>query len=324
MLVVSDDKGLSWRCLDELRPGEYVATQYGSNLWSALPARFDDFHPSPRLPSQTAVWIPTEMTAGLAFLLGAYAAGGCTAGDSRIVITNSQPVVRHRVASTWRSVFGIEPGSEQPDSSYPQVFAHSKVIRDFFEYLGCGRHPSRMRIPDAILRSPRDMVLAFLQGLTLDADVAKIDETPTWVVCLDSSGLVDDLQAVLTNLGVVHNRTSDEVRVVGAQARRLTQLVPFMEPAKATRARSLLLTAPARRTADVVPGISSHELNRLIPCGEGHHAAPALLGTPHVSWEMLDRVSQIPGVELPEWLQRVLVDNLHFSRVESVSDEGER
>ncbi|MGH8902171.1 MAG: hypothetical protein ACRDYA_10930 [Egibacteraceae bacterium] len=360
VLVASESGELIWRRLDELQPGEYAATQYGSNLWSALPARFNDFHPGPRHMSQTAVEIPTEMTVGLAFLLGAYTAGGCTVGDSRIAIANSQPAVRHRVAGTWRSVFGIESGYEQPDSSYPQVFVHSKVIREFFEYLGCGRHPSLMRIPDAILRSPRDMVLAFLQGLTLDADVARIDQMPTWVICLDSLGLVDDLQAVLTNLGVVHNRTSNEVRVAGAQARRLTQLVPFMEPAKATRARSLLLTALGKRTTDVVPGISPHELHALIPRGSGHGSAYAFLRegvrgdapdarsgvrgdapdarsgvrgdapdmcdirTPHVSWDMLDRVSEIPGVELPEWLQRVLVDNLHFSKVDSVTDEGER
>ena len=49
------------------------------------------------------------------------------------------------------------------------------------------------------------MVLAFLQGLALDAYVT-VATAPKWAICLDSPTLLDDLQAVLTNLGVVHWR----------------------------------------------------------------------------------------------------------------------
>ena len=31
---------------------------------------------------------------------------------------------------------------------------------------------------------------------------------PKWAICLDSPGLLDDLQAVLANLGIVHGRNS--------------------------------------------------------------------------------------------------------------------
>src|SRR6202021_2946745 len=37
-----------------------------------------------------------------------------------------------------------------------------------------------------------------------------------------------------------------------------------------------------------------------------------------------ERVARIDGVVLPEWLQQVLDDGLHFSPVESVVDAGER
>jgi intein/homing endonuclease len=334
VLVASQGCGLIWRSLGELRPGEYVATQYGSNLWSTLPARFDDFHSGQGQTSPEAVEIPTEMTAEFAFLLGAYATGGRIAANNRIVMTHSQPAVLHGVVSAWRSVFGMEPESEPLDRSCPQMIFRSRAVREFFEYLGCGRRASRMRIPDAILRSPRDMVLAFLRGLTLGADVVEIDQKPTWVFCLDSSGLIDDLQAVLTNLGVVHDRTDDKVYVAGAQARRLAQLVPFIESDKAIRARSLLLSPPDHCTTDIVPGMSARALYELIPQRGGHRRAFAFLcesgqgdtsdSADPVSWAILDRVSQIPGVELPEWLHGVLVDNLHFSPVQSITDDGER
>ena len=51
------------------------------------------------------------------------------------------------------------------------------------------------------------MVLAFLQGLALDAYVT-VSTAPKWAICLDSPALLDDLQSVLTNLGVVHSRVS--------------------------------------------------------------------------------------------------------------------
>src|SRR5205085_6005386 len=73
LLTCSSD-GLAWRRLDELQPGEFVATQYGDDVWSSTPARFEDFVPSPMYGSQKTVSIPAELDERLAFFLGAYAA----------------------------------------------------------------------------------------------------------------------------------------------------------------------------------------------------------------------------------------------------------
>jgi hypothetical protein len=108
------------------------------------------------------------------------------------------------------------------------------------------------------------MVLAFLQGLSLDA-YTTVATAPKWAICLDSRGLLDDLQAVLTNLGIVQGRvrklnrsngkTYDEVYATGEHAQRLVELVPFLEAHKRGRAEKLLaLRFDARNTADVVPG----------------------------------------------------------------------
>ena len=85
----------------------------------------------------------------------------------------------------------------------------SKTFVEFLEYLGCGARASEKRIPDAVLRSPRPMVLSFLQGLALDAYVT-VRSAPKWAICVDSPALLDDLQAVLTNLGIVHRRFNSE------------------------------------------------------------------------------------------------------------------
>ena len=218
----------------------------------------------------------------------------------------------------------------------PGVVVSSKTLVEFLEYLGCGARASEKRIPDAVLRSPREMVLAFLQGLALDAYVTT-SSMPKWAICVDSPALLDDLQAVLTNLGVVHSRISkfnkeysktyDEVYATGEHAQRLAWLVPFLEPEKAARACQLasLEINGDRNNADVVPGVDGRTLFDLLPAAgrsEFHFLRDPR--TNNVSRRALERVANVPGVVLPTWLRTVLDDELHFSPVTSVDDAGQR
>ena len=342
-LLVATKQGLQWRPLAELEVGDYVAQQYGSDLWSALPARFDDFAPTARYGNQKSVRIPGEMTDELAFLLGAFAAEGHIARPTHtVVITNSVESVLERVVAAWRSEFRVEARITREIGKCPGVVVNSKTIVEFLDHLGCGGRASEKRIPDTVLRSPRPMVLAFLQGLALDAYITT-GGMAKWAICLDAPKLLDDLQAVLTNLGVVHGRVSkfnpkygksyDEVYASGEQARRLVELVPFCEPEKAARAAKLAAMAFAQSTADVIPGITGPELYNAIPKGKsGRNGWSLRRGltflldprTKQVSRRTLERVAAISSVELPEWLRAVLRDNIHFSPVSSVDDAGQR
>ena len=342
-LLVSREGGFDWVATEDLAPGDWVAIQYGDNLWSPLPARFDDFVPSPRYGSQKHVRVPAEMTEELAFLLGAYASEGHTSRSTWTVsITNSVPEVLDRVAAAWRSQFGVEPRLEARDDRCAQLRVASKTIVEFLEHLGCGSRASEKRIPDAVLRSPMDMVLAFLEGLSLDA-YTTTSSLPKWAICLDAPRMLDDLQAVLTNLGIVHSRVSkrnkengktyDEVYATGDDAQRLVTLVPFPEPDKAARAEGLLDIVMSGRhdTADVVPGIRPRELFGLLPYRQRNRSGRLIRTefsflqddrTTHVTRRSVERVASVPGVVLPSWLQTVLVDNLHFSPIEHVGDGG--
>ena len=154
-----------------------------------------------------------------------------------------------------------------------------------------------------------------------------------FAICLDSGGLLDDLQAVLTNLGIVHGRISkynaeydkhfDEVYAVGAHAGRLARLVPFLESEKAARARQLPVEQSVHATADVVPGVSGEDLYRLIPQGAKNRGRFLVdRRTRHISRHTIERLAQVEGVDLPDWLRSVLDDGLHFSPVVSVADAG--
>ncbi|MEA2687278.1 MAG: ribonucleoside-diphosphate reductase alpha chain, partial [Actinomycetota bacterium] len=336
-LLVAGPAGLEWRRLDELEIDDHVAVQYGSELWSPMPARFDRFVPSATYGSQKRVQLPQEMTSELAFLLGAYAAEGHTTRSTWTIVTNSVDSVLERVAAAWRSEFGLEAKIVRQPGKCPGVVVSSKTVVEFLEHLGCGARASAKRIPDVVLRSPREMVLSFLQGLALDAYVTVVT-APKWAICLDSPALLDDLQAILTNLGVVHGRVSklnktngktyDEVYATGAQAQRLAEMVPFLEPEKSARAAALsAMVFGNHATADVVPGVTPEELFRLLPMRgavrtEFHFLSDAR--TRHVTRRSLERVSMVPGVVLPPWLRTVLDDDLHFSPVQSVARAADR
>ncbi len=344
-VLVAGTNGLDWKRLDEIDPGDHVATKYGDDLWSTTLPFFDDFVPTPPYGSQKAVDLPRQMNDYLAFLLGAYAAEGHTSRSTwTVIITNSVDRVLEEVAEAVRMTFGIEAKIRRPADRCPSVEFSSKTVVEFLEYLGCGDRASAKRIPDAILRSPRELVISFLQGLALDAYTSTQRGQSKWGICLDAPRLLDDLQAILTNLGIVHGRVTkhnadngkdyDEVYVCGAQARKLVEFVPFLEPEKQDRARRLPVPqGRANNQADVVPGISPAELYSFVPYRRRNDAGVLLRTefnfladsrTRHASRTTVERIAAIPGVVLPPWLQTVLDDNLHFSPVETVGDAGTR
>ena len=164
-----------------------------------------------------------------------------------------------------------------PVEGSPYVEVPSRTVVELLEHLGCGVSSSTKRIPGTVLRSPRRMVLSFLQGLTIDAHVSS-GAMAKWAVSLGPSRLLDELQSVMTNLGIMTGRTArrggkngtgyDEVYASGQDAQRVIALVPFLQQPKQQAAVLLLSRCPSHGTGDVVPGVTAPELFAMIPQGE--------------------------------------------------------
>ncbi|MFY9577717.1 MAG: vitamin B12-dependent ribonucleotide reductase [Gaiellaceae bacterium] len=344
LLTAAQEGGLEWKQLDELEQDDYIATQYGDDLWSDHPARFDDFDPSKRYGSQKAIRVPSAMTEELAFFLGTYIAEGWIARTNHTVrIANTDENVIHRLVDAGRSLFGIQARVARQPGKCPLVELSSKTLVEFLDYLRCGDNARNKRIPNAVLRSPRPMVLSFLEGLSLDSYLPS--SVPKWAICVASNGLLDDLQAVLTNLGIVHSRITkhnaeydrsfDEVYASGVHARRFVSMLRFPEAHKAARAAELQTLDIRDSWADVVPGVDGRDLYASIPLGRsGRYGQGTSRSkrfrhlvdgrTTHITRASLEAVATVPGVELQEWVQLVLERNLHFSPVVVIRDGGER
>jgi adenosylcobalamin-dependent ribonucleoside-diphosphate reductase len=333
-LLVAAKDGLEWRRLDEIEEGEAVALRYGAELWSLLPARLDGFESG----EVADAWqVPGEMSGDLAFLLGAFAATGrVSESTATVTISHPAPPVLDRLAAAWRNLFGLEArivtaaqgygGVPREDGRCPQVAVTSETAVAFLQFVAGPEKSTFRRIPAAVLASPRDVVLAYLQGLLAAAGVARIAGAATVTIGLASAPLLDDLQSVLTNLGVVHRRVDSEVVVTGDAARDLFDLVPPSDPHTLAQAAEVFGTRDLPGSAgDFVPGLSPRELYLLVPTE--HREDWVFLRDAkfrHVTRATLDAVAALPGVALPDWLATVVADGLHFSPVERVASAGER
>lgn len=332
--VLTCDGALEWRALSKISVGDYVAVRYGANLWPYRATSFHDFLPPPAHGSQKTIRIPAVMTVQLAFFLGAYAAEGHTTRDNHTVtLTNSDLAVLDRIREAAHKSFGLDGRLLRYLGKCPGVSFSSKTLVEYLSYLGCGTRASEKRIPDAILASERTHVLSFLQGLSLDAYVTSGPQKK-WAICVDSPGLLDDLQALLTNLGIVHSRirkynstydkSYDEVYASGQAARALLDLVPFPEALKQQRA-SLFGSTFSQSTVDIVPGVSGPQLyarlfNVSLPASDGTRKRFGFLRdsrSMNVSRNTIRRLSAEGMVPVPSWLLSIITRDVHFSPVVS-------
>jgi adenosylcobalamin-dependent ribonucleoside-diphosphate reductase len=316
--------GFSWRRLDELKEGELVAARYGMDMWSVLPARLGEGAPR------------AEMSEELAFFLGAYVAEGTLDQESATVsVACEDAFTEAAIEGAFRESFGGEVVAEVVVEAGKHVTKlRSRTAARFLEQLGRSEGRHWPGVPDCVLRSPREMVLAFLQGLFQGAQVSG-EKLCKWAFNAKSAQLASDLQAVLANLGVVTgragqscngNETCAEIYATREFARQVVELVPFLDPGKQASALKLCGQQFPPEVNDIVPGISGPELLALagsalpgaqLPGPGGH-------GANYVSRRLLERAAALPGAALPWWLQAVLELNLHFSAIESVADAGER
>jgi hypothetical protein len=323
----------------KLKAGDFLGLRYGAYRWPTSPT------PLPQLPDrrpygrEKAVTLPTVMTAELAFLLGAYASEGHTTRSNwSVIVTNSVLDILQRVQEAWASCFGLTARITHQADRCPGVVVSSKRLVEFLELLGCGSRASDKAIPDVVMASTREHVLAYLQGLAFDGYTANTG-AGKWAICLESDGLIDGLQELLTRLGVVNaqigklsrqtGKTYFELYAAGPWGQEVCRLVPFLEPDKAVRAALYLArTYSGVSAADVIPGLSGSELYQLIPRGRngrngrgtGRQQFAYLLDrrTKHISRATVARVRATAGVSLPEWLEEVLDDSIHFAPLISI------
>jgi len=154
---------------------------------------------------RTPVRIPETVDESLAAFLGYLTGDGHISKRKRIIgLTTAGETEADHFARLTEEVFGIKP-LKKGDRTRWRVKFTSAHVQDYLEYLGlktgfCARVKD---VPDAILRSPRPVVVAFLRAY-YDCDG---HAGPQGVILSTSSeSLGKTVQLLLLNLGILSRR----------------------------------------------------------------------------------------------------------------------
>ncbi len=237
--VRSADGKEGWRRLDELREDDYVAIRYGSELWGTQ-TRLST--PQIELDRRAKRYsLPTELNPDLAYLFGLLVGDGTLTYRESFLLSAGDPWIAREFTRIMQEQFGYTPGVKSNGKDH---VVSSIQIRAFLAANGLGYHPSWQKtVPEAILQAPRELVIAFLQGL-FDTDGTAENRYGNIRLSLSSKALVRQVRMLLLNLGILasiqekptQRRMSYRLGVNGEHAIRFHQRVGFRLPRKAKRA----------------------------------------------------------------------------------------
>ncbi|WP_018259226.1 SpoVR family protein [Halomicrobium katesii] len=198
-----------------------VAEEAGVSVWTviryretgrarradAIEAALSEYDASnPGLSQRDPIRVPSEVTAQFGRFLGLLIGDGHVPSNSRhIGFTSGDEGRAEEFAGLVSELFGHRSTVDR-DGSRWRVYAYSKHLRELlieeFE-LPTGEAASEKTVPDQILRSPRQVVAAFLSGL-FDADGYAGDQGV--ILSTASEELSKTVQLLLSNFGILSRR----------------------------------------------------------------------------------------------------------------------
>lgn len=193
---------IEWRYLDEIRSGEPVAIHRSADLWANNPLDVRPFH---NLDGYKNVALPEILDERLGNLLG-YLVGDGTWGDGHAVsVTVEHPETWEYLIELFGDLFGASRiQMDERTKGTGRLEFCSVRVRRFLDALGWRLDVDRntKMVPWAILRSPKNVVCAFLRGL-FETDGSAESGGRKITFSSASFLLAHEVQLLLLNLGVV-------------------------------------------------------------------------------------------------------------------------
>ncbi len=187
-LLVWNDGAEDWVKMEDLKLGDRIKFQYNQNLFGKdQEIKFDLNNPR----EQNKYTIPSKLSddLDLCYLMGLFVAEGNYNGNT-IAITNGDEEI----------IDFLKNIGFKESRKHHFYFCSSYLMRFFKEYMGIEQVKAKdKKIPSLILRSSKDVVKAFLQGL-FDGDGCAFDRGIKYTTT--SKELATQLQILLLNFGI--------------------------------------------------------------------------------------------------------------------------
>jgi DNA mismatch repair protein MutS len=246
-----------WKCLGDLQPGDMLAIDRRVDLWG------DQTH----IPRDSRVYkraqvcrLPEQLTPDLAYLMGLLIGDGTLTYTEGVLLSTVDQCIADEFRRIAAEQFGLAVGAKANGKDYSLL---SVPLRAFFATLGLGYHRAHEKhVPQAILRAPKPIVAAFLQGL-FDTDGSANNRYDGVQLSTASERLARELQLLLLNFGLIASlrvkqtprRPAYVVSIYGADAISFHTQIGFRLPRK--RARAALAATKRMPNIGGIPHLGS-------------------------------------------------------------------
>ena len=164
LLRLQPDGTTAWQQADTLQPGDFVAIQRGQGMFGQNAAIQFTYQPNGHTDHAKPITVNT-LDEDLGYLLGLPTGDGCLTFPNRVILSSADEEILSffsRMAAHGLASIVLKNGAGR---SYDRVIASAQLYQ-LLLYLGMsnGRAATK-RVPWLVLRAPRAIVAAYLQGL---------------------------------------------------------------------------------------------------------------------------------------------------------------
>ncbi|HEX6988480.1 MAG TPA: DNA gyrase subunit A [Bacillota bacterium] len=222
-LLVAEPNGsgrihLVWKTIAGIRPGDWLVLDRSDGFWPEEQVDLKPYHPE--LPAGSRAVrhrLPERLDEGLALIMGALVAEG-TFGAQRVEFTSVDGEFSRAFAAAWCKAFPsvrLHTFERQAvgygRSPFLQMQVVSRQAVRFLANLGLTGRSRRRRVPDVVLRSPREIVASFLRALFEGDGAVERSGRSLLRVTLSSASdeLLKQVQILLLRFGIASARRSD-------------------------------------------------------------------------------------------------------------------
>jgi intein/homing endonuclease len=211
-VVVIDEKGeIKFKRFYEIENGDYVGIQYNQDYFSnkntELPFEFNKNKNDSHSVKYTT---PLEMNSDLAYYIGLLTGDGNLTIKNRISFCSIDKQLVNSFYTLSKKLFGVEVklASDKYSYYYESVYIYQFLKSSCKVLMGYAKNKI---IPSTILESTKECVKSFIQGL-MDTDGYYECNRKSVGIALSTEKLIEDLQVVLFNFGIISTKRHRKVR----------------------------------------------------------------------------------------------------------------
>jgi len=208
--VMSENGTIQWRYLDDIREKDQIAIHRNTDLWASDYVDLKEFHNS---RGYKKLDFPEKLTEDWGYLLGCLAGDGVWATEKQVTMVTGEDAMLNSMVDVFQTLFGeVKVKKDLRNTTVNYVSFFSVGMRKFLHDSGwihnveTRKFPGEpKKIPWSIMRSPKSVIKAFLQGLfDTDGGVEKSGGVVSFSTA--SEVLSREVQLVLLNFGIVASR----------------------------------------------------------------------------------------------------------------------